>query len=59
MTKQLELPTGIMIILDTKLNPTQMKEVGFINGIGKKIVTECYVGKEVYNRLKEEYGDIE
>ena len=35
----------------------QMKEKGFINKMGKEIVTECYVGKEVYNRLKELYGD--
>ena len=35
------------------------KEKGFINGIGKKIVTECHVGEEVFSRLIEEYGDDE
>lgn len=57
--KRFELPTGISIILDTKLESHQMKEKGFINKIGKEIVTECYVGEEVYNRLKELYGDVE
>ena len=54
--KRLELLNGILIILDKKLKPTQMKEKGFINQMGKEIVTECYVGEEVYNRLKELYG---
>lgn len=57
--KRLELPTGIIIILDKKLKPTQMKEKGFINGIGRKIVTECHVGEKVFSRLIEEYGDFE
>lgn len=57
--KLLELPNGILIILDEKLESTQMKEKGFINGIGKKIVTECHVGEEVFSRLIEEYGDFE
>lgn len=55
----IELPTGIAIFLDKKLDPYTMKEKGFINGQGKEIVTEVYVGEEVYNRLKEEYGDSE
>lgn len=57
--KRLELPNGILIILDKKLESTQMKEKGFINGIGKKIVTECHVGEEVFSRLIKEYGDLE
>ena len=57
--KRLELINGIRIILDKKLEPTQIKEKGFINGIGKKIVTECHVGEEVFSRLIKEYGDLE
>lgn len=56
--KQLEI-TGISIILNTKLEPYQIKEKGFINGMGEEIVTECYVGEEVYNQLKKLYGDLE
>lgn len=56
--KRLELLTGLPIILDKKLKPTQIKEKGFINGLGMEIVTECHVGEEVFNRLIEEYGDL-
>ena len=47
--------TKILIISDRE--STQMKKVIFINKMGEEI--ECYVGEEEYNRLKEEYGDVE
>lgn len=51
---------GIPIILNTDLNPFQIKEKGFINGIGKEIVTEVEVGEEVYHQLKVKYRcDVE
>lgn len=57
--QKLTLSNGVLITLDKKLKSTQMKEIGFINGIGKEIVQECHVGEEVFSRLKEEYGDDE
>ena len=60
MTRErLELPTGLPIILDKKLKPTQIKEKGFINKLGMEIVTECHVGERVFNRLIELYGNKE
>lgn len=44
---------GVNIRLNKKLSPTKIKEKGFINGFGVKIVTEVEVGEEVYNKLKE------
>ena len=46
---------GVSIILNVDLLPTQMKEKGFINGVGKEIVTEVEVGIDIYNHLKLSY----
>lgn len=59
MTEKRFEVTGISIILDRKLKHNQMKEKGFVNGVGKEIVTEVFVGEEIYNRLKMLYGDVE
>ena len=48
---------GVSIILNVDLLPTQMKEKGFINGVGKEIVTEVEVGIDIYNHLKLLYGE--
>ena len=51
---------GIPIILNTDLKPFQMREKGFINCVGREVVTEVEVGEEVYHQLKVKYGgDVE
>lgn len=42
---------GVRIILNKKLLPLQMKEKGFINGMGRKIVQEVEVSEVLYNQL--------
>jgi len=59
MTENFMEVKGIAIELDNNMLPTQLKEIGYYNGIGKKIVTKVVVGKEVYCKLKELYGDFE
>lgn len=44
---------GIRIVLNKNLLPTQMKEKGFINGVGKVIVTEVEVSEQIYDKLME------
>ena len=49
--------TKILIFSGRELEPIQMKKVTFIDKNGEEI--ECCVGEEIYNQLKEEYGDME
>lgn len=48
--------TGISVQLDDNLSPLTMKEIGYVNGVGRECVTEIVVGKEVYEKLWELYG---
>lgn len=42
---------GVTIILNPDLPSYQMKEKGYVNGIGKEIVTEVEVGELLYYKL--------
>ena len=59
MTENFIEVNGIAIELDNNMPPTQLKEIGYYNSIGKEIVTKVVVGKEVYCKLKDLYGDVE
>ena len=47
--------TKILIFSSRESEPT-MKKVTFIDKMGEE--TECCVSEEIYNQLKEEYGDM-